>query len=161
MAWCLLFADGREGLAFGLFAAAALTDLIDGWLARTLNAPSGWGDLLDPLADKMLYSVSWVALGLRGWAPWWLVWPSLLRHAIVAAVWLLSRRRGLEWPASVAGQLTASFEGTALGLLLFHGPFLEVHWPTVGVVTGCIGLALSIGSALGYVLLGPRQPAPQ
>lgn len=141
--------------AFWLFVVAMLTDLIDGWLARQLGADPELGALLDPLADKLIVGCSWLALGLRGWAPWWLVLPSLLRDLLVAGIWRLLRGRGVLWRPSKLGQVATSYEGTAIGILLFHGPWNGVHWPSVGVGVGFFALALSLGSAVAYGLTGP------
>src|ERR1700688_4130883 len=56
-----------ERWAFWAFVVAALTDFVDGWLARRLNATSLWGAILDPIADKVL--VCGVILGLLTLGP--------------------------------------------------------------------------------------------
>ena len=60
-----LILDGRlgvRGLAFGLFAFAAITDWLDGYLARRWNVLSKLGQMLDPIADKLLITGSLLAL---------------------------------------------------------------------------------------------------
>lgn len=61
--------------AFGLFLAAATTDLLDGWLARRLGCASNLGVFLDPLADKVFANVLLVYLAARrpDWVPLWIV----------------------------------------------------------------------------------------
>jgi len=54
------------------FAAAAATDFLDGFLARRLNATSTIGGELDPIADKILLSGSFLVLAFTGAIPWWL-----------------------------------------------------------------------------------------
>lgn len=154
IAWMVLVSD-HTWLAFWVFVVLMLTDLIDGWLARQVGADPRLGALLDPLADKLIVGCSWLALGLRGWAPWWLVAPSLLRDVLVAAIWRVLRGRGVIWTPSKLGQIATSYEGTAIGILLFHGPWNGVHWPSVGVAIGVCALALSLGSAVAYALTGP------
>jgi CDP-diacylglycerol--glycerol-3-phosphate 3-phosphatidyltransferase len=155
--WLILWAN-QPFAAFWVFILAALTDLIDGWLARRWNADPEIGALIDPLADKLLVSCAWISLLWVGWAPWWLAFPSLLRDAIVAAVWAYYRRRGVRWGASAMGQLMVSYEGTCIGILLFHGPWLGVHWPSVGVGVGFFGLSLSVLSGIAYLIQGPPPP---
>ncbi|HMV66500.1 MAG TPA: CDP-alcohol phosphatidyltransferase family protein [Myxococcota bacterium] len=155
----LVLVIDRPWPAFWLFTFAMLTDLIDGWLARQVGADPELGALLDPLADKLIVGCSWLALGLRGWAPWWLVLPGLLRDVIVAGIWRLVRGRGVLWRPSKLGQVATSYEGTAIGILLFHGPWNGVHWPSVGVAVGVCALALSLGSAVAYAITGPPEGA--
>lgn len=154
VAW-LLLVEMKAYAAFWLFILAMLTDLVDGWLARKLGADPRIGALLDPLSDKILVGCAWGALWAVGWAPWWLVVPSLLRDLVVATVWQLARGKGRQWEASAWGQVMVSFEGTSIGILLFHGPYLGVHWPSVGVALGIMGLALSMLSVVDYLVRGP------
>jgi len=133
-----------------------LTDRVDGWLARRLGAVSRLGQLLDPLADKLLIATTWLTLGLVGWAPWWLAGLMLARDVAVGVGWLALGRPA--WPASMVGRLKVSFEGVALPVLLFRQPWLDVHWPSVGLVIGAIALVLSVGSALSYLRLALQAP---
>lgn len=59
-------------IAFVIFAIAGATDFLDGFLARSLNQYSLLGTYLDPIADKMLMSVSYISLGVIGLIPAWL-----------------------------------------------------------------------------------------
>jgi cardiolipin synthase len=72
--WLIL--EGRYNSAFWLFAAAGLSDLIDGVIARRFNAVTRFGTVLDPIADKLLMTFTLIALAIAGHAPWWL--PALL-----------------------------------------------------------------------------------
>jgi phosphatidylglycerophosphate synthase len=156
VAWLLLDGDHPRA-AFWLFAVAASTDLFDGALAKWLGSDRRLGAMLDPLADKLLGGCTWIALLLCGWAPWWLVVPLLARDLVVGIGWWVSRSRGLTWQASRLGQVATSYEGASLGILLFHGPLGGIHWPSVGVVVGLCGLALSLVSALAYATSRPPE----
>ena len=151
VAWLLLM-QGAPRIAFWVFAVAALTDLFDGWLARTVGGgATELGAWLDPLSDKVLVGFSWAGLLAVGWAPWWLAAPMLARNLFVGlAWWFVGDHRGKRIPSSALGQVMASFEGTSIGLLLFHGPWGLVHWPSVGVWVGLISLLLSAASLVGY-----------
>src|SRR5512142_429807 len=61
------------GQALAIVLAAAVTDGLDGLLARRLHAESRFGAYLDPIADKALLSASYLAFGISGAVPWWLV----------------------------------------------------------------------------------------
>ncbi len=64
---------GRHTAALVLFACAALTDGLDGMLARRFGQTTSVGAFLDPIADKLLLSGVYVALAIAGSVPWWLV----------------------------------------------------------------------------------------
>jgi len=65
--------DGRHFLALALFAGAAVTDLLDGAVARRFRLATPVGAWLDPVVDKCLLSGVFLALACAGTVPWWLV----------------------------------------------------------------------------------------
>ncbi len=69
----LAILEGRHTLALALFAGAALTDLLDGAVARRFRLATPAGAWLDPVADKCLLSGVFLALAGAGTVPWWLV----------------------------------------------------------------------------------------
>jgi len=157
VAW-LLVAHEANLVAFWVFLFAIVTDLLDGWVARLLDAFHPAGLWLDPLSDKVLTDSCWIALGWAGFAPVWLCAAMVTRDVLVMSVWAFVWARGLElqWTPRPVGQVMVSFEGVALCVLLFHGPWLNTHWPTVGTVLGIIALVLSVISMLEYALAGPE-----
>lgn len=79
VAWRLWEHD-VEG-AFWLFLAAAVTDLLDGYLARLLRQQSAFGAMLDPVADKVMLLTCLTFLSLTGLLPMWLLWLLLIRDS--------------------------------------------------------------------------------
>ncbi|MFK7928686.1 MAG: CDP-alcohol phosphatidyltransferase family protein [Myxococcota bacterium] len=146
----LVVVGGLDELAFAVFLIAIVTDLIDGWLARFLGATSDLGTILDPLADKLLIGGTWLTLGVMGWVPWWLAGAMLLRDGLVVFGWLLSRSRAHK--PHLAGRLMVSVEGVALPILLFRNEWMQVHWPSVGLLLGLISLLLGAISGGVYVM---------
>jgi cardiolipin synthase len=69
--WRIVAGDSRQAL--GLLAAAALTDFLDGFAARVTKSQSHFGELLDPVADKVLLSGVFLALAYTGAVPVWFV----------------------------------------------------------------------------------------
>jgi len=65
--------QGRHTAALALFALAALSDGLDGLLARRLGQTTKAGAYLDPIADKVLLSGVYISLAIAGSLPWWLV----------------------------------------------------------------------------------------
>jgi len=77
--------EGDVQRAFLLFVAAALTDLLDGNLARLLNQRSVLGAWLDPIADKLMLLTTTTMLCLTGLLPLWLLWVVAVRDGIILA----------------------------------------------------------------------------
>jgi cardiolipin synthase len=91
-AWLLLI--GRDTASLAVFAAAGLSDLLDGYVARRWGFTSRFGAWLDPAADKLLMILLLMVLLYLGKAPWWLVLLVVAGDAAIALgatiVWMLS-----------------------------------------------------------------------
>jgi cardiolipin synthase (CMP-forming) len=85
----LLILYGHHGAAFLLVLVAGLSDGMDGLLARKLGQQTTLGTYLDPIADKLLMTSSFVALGVAGQIPLWLVILVLSRDVIILATVLV------------------------------------------------------------------------
>lgn len=83
VAWHLW--QGEVELAFWVFVAAAVTDLLDGNLARLLNQRTVLGAWLDPIADKLMLLTTVTMLCLTDLLPMWLLWTVLIRDAVILA----------------------------------------------------------------------------
>jgi CDP-diacylglycerol--glycerol-3-phosphate 3-phosphatidyltransferase len=158
-----LLYGGSNFVAFWLFIASIATDLLDGFAARRLGVTDNpMGKWLDPFCDKVLTDSVWLALWWIDFAPGWLACTIVIRDLIVITAWCICRVKGLAWERpSPIGQVAVAFEGVAVSVLLFHGPWLTVHWPSVGVVLGAITLVLTVFALIPYVRWGPTpiQPA--
>src|ERR1017187_2803472 len=96
----------RAFAALAIFAVAAATDVIDGYLARQFGAATAAGAFLDPIADKLLLTGVYIALALAGSVPWWLVGVIFARDLFIlasAAVALLATKLRA-FPPSVWGK---------------------------------------------------------
>jgi cardiolipin synthase (CMP-forming) len=81
---------GEVRIAFALFLAAGLSDLIDGFLAKRFGMATELGAYLDPLADKAMIVSIYVALGIMGAMPRWLVILVVSRDIMIVAAVILS-----------------------------------------------------------------------
>lgn len=79
--WLLL--AGQYDVTFWLFAAAAATDAIDGFIAKRMNMETQFGKVIDPLADKALLVSVYVTLGYLAYLPDWLVIMVVFRDALI------------------------------------------------------------------------------
>ena len=115
--------------AFIVFVAAALTDTVDGWVARRLGGVTAFGALADPLADKLLVVGTLASLALFGEIPWWIVAVITGREAIVTALRVVAvRRAGVVVSATVWGKLKTVSQIVAIAaviLPLTHGAFVD------------------------------------
>jgi cardiolipin synthase (CMP-forming) len=93
-----LLATGRFGWGLVLTAVVGSTDWVDGWLARRTGQVSRLGQLLDPLADRLLIASVAIALLVQGVLPWLAVVLLVARDLILLCGWPLLKRRGIEPP---------------------------------------------------------------
>jgi cardiolipin synthase len=130
IAWLIVAGHARTALY--LLVAAGLTDVADGVVARRFGWTSASGAYLDPLADKVLAAGVFLALGVAGAVPWWLVvivfGRDVLILATAGAFLAFSRVRGFE--PSVWGKISTVCQvttaGFAIGNLAY--PHLGVGW---------------------------------
>lgn len=90
--------DGHAVLAFAVFVIAGLTDGLDGFIAKKWNLSSRLGAYLDPLADKALLVSIFIALGVTGAIPVWLVVAVVARDALILAAVVVSSLMGQTLP---------------------------------------------------------------
>jgi cardiolipin synthase (CMP-forming) len=104
-----LMARREYGPLIPWFIAIAVTDSLDGYLARRWNASSPAGAYLDPLADKLLLSGSFLVLALTGGIDWWIAAVVLGRDALIllGAGILYMRKASREFPPSMWGKLSS------------------------------------------------------
>jgi cardiolipin synthase len=144
VAWRLAVHDVQG--AFWLFAAAALTDLLDGNLARLLNQRSVLGAWLDPIADKVMLLTTLSMLCLTDLLPMWLLWVVLVRDLVILAGAEGYRRLtgGLDVRPTLSGKLAIALEfllvsftladlALHLGLDHFIEPFAQATAAVVAV----------------------------
>jgi len=142
----------RFRLALAVFFVAAATDGLDGLAARRLNLQTRLGAYLDPIADKLLLSASYLALGVCGAVPWWLVIlifaRDLLILAMAAAALLFSRHR--DFPPSIWGKISTALQILAAVATLTKGAFGLTRLPLAPFFW--IAAAATIWSGAGYIL---------
>ncbi|GAA2134776.1 CDP-diacylglycerol--glycerol-3-phosphate 3-phosphatidyltransferase [Actinomadura napierensis] len=139
----LLFLDGtgwRIG-AFAVFAAASVTDKIDGDLARARGLVTDFGKIADPIADKALIGAALVSLSVLGELWWWVTVVIMVREIGITLMRFVVIRYGVI-PASKGGKLKTMLQVFAIGFYILPGPLDYLRWVTMGaalivtVVTG-------------------------
>lgn len=127
-----------ERWAFCAFVIAALTDFLDGWLARRLHATTVWGAILDPIADKVL--VCGVILGLLTLGPNAAVAiPAaliLFREFTVSALREVAAGKGVTLPVTLLAKWKTTLQLTALGAELLVACWAAFSLPGDPAVLG-------------------------
>lgn len=134
--------------ALSLFVIAALTDLLDGFIARMTNQKTALGQFLDPLADKFLLVSSFILFSVQGWIPLWLTITVISRDLIVVIGWfllyLLTHRVKIE--PVMLGKTAIALQLITLALVLIGInlsstiPQLEALFVVTAAVTGISGI---------------------
>lgn len=137
-----LSSDGR-GLALVLFSVAALSDALDGWLARRSHIATEHGALLDPLADKALVVMTLAGLALVRAVPLELAAAIAMRELVVTALRVRRYRAGEHPPTSSTAKLKTALELCGLAVLIVARP----PAPLAAVGVALLAAALVIGLA--------------
>jgi cardiolipin synthase len=83
--------EGNNALALGLFVIAAVSDGLDGYLAKRFGWTSQLGKVLDPLADKLLLVTVFITASWLGLVPWWLAAAAIARDVMIGLGALIFR----------------------------------------------------------------------
>ena len=138
--WLILVPEA-DGWAFVVLALSAVTDYLDGMIARALGQISRLGQLLDPIADRLYIAATLLGLAIRAIIPWWLVVVLLGRDLVLAVVLALLKRRGITG-------LPVHFLGKAATFCLLFGlPLLLLGAGASGTGLGLPELARDLGWA--------------
>ncbi len=149
----------RYDIALGILIFAALTDMLDGILARSLNQKTALGAYLDPIADKLLLSSSVVVLALNHKISWWLATLIISRDVIllVSAAVILVVVGYRPFPPSIYGKLTTAFQI----MLVFAVVSLGIRdWPWLSHVRNIIAYlvtAFTVFSGFHYCFTVARR----
>lgn len=112
------FGVSQQLLGVGLFLAAALTDFLDGYIARRRGQVTTLGTLLDPLADKLLISAAFISLVENRLAPAWAVVIIIARELAVSGLRAIAAAEGFTIAASKMGKLKMAAQVVAITLLI-------------------------------------------
>lgn len=135
-----------------IFIAAALTDMLDGKIARKYDLVTNFGKLMDPLADKLLVMSALVCLVELGSVPGWMVIVILAREFAVTGLRQVAASEGIVIAAGTTGKIKTITQMIAIPLLLLD------NWPCryIGVpldqIFLWIAVAMTIISGVEYII---------
>jgi CDP-diacylglycerol--glycerol-3-phosphate 3-phosphatidyltransferase len=137
-------------LAGILFSAAAITDYFDGYLARQKGMVTNLGKVMDPVADKLLVSSTFIMLASLGWVPAWMVCIIIGRELAVSGLRNLMAQNKEDVSASNLGKYKTGFQIAAAIPLLIHYPFLWLNTQAIGAFFIWGALIFTLWSGIDY-----------
>lgn len=149
--------------AFYTFVLAGFTDGLDGWLARHFNWKSFFGSFVDPLADKLLVTSSFISLALIGALPWWLVVLVFLRDVsislgIIAWYWFIKQK--LDFEPTRLSKLNTTFQLTLVTMCLFKLAYFTFPNYLIDFLIAMTAITTSI-TYLDYMRIWAKKAWPK
>ncbi|MBI5898376.1 MAG: CDP-diacylglycerol--glycerol-3-phosphate 3-phosphatidyltransferase [Rhodocyclales bacterium] len=140
-------------IATTAFLVAAITDWIDGWLARKLNQISAFGAFLDPVADKLMVAAALVMLVKLDRADAILAFVIIGREIAISALreWMAHIGARKSVAVSLIGKLKTIAQMTAIPMLLWHAPIGPLNIVWLGTLALWVAALLTLWS-MGYYL---------
>lgn len=139
-----------KAIALVFFVLAAITDKVDGYLARKTKTVTVLGSFLDPIADKILVNLAFLALTVQGVVPVWVFAVVLVRDLLVNGLRMFAAKNRTVLDASVLGKFKTTFQIVALGVILF-GLIVDIELVAViGNILLYISLVMTVVSGAGY-----------
>ena len=140
---------GSYQYALILFLAAAITDILDGLIARMKKQTTDFGSILDPVADKFLMLTSFIVMSVYGWIPKWLTITVISRDLIVVTGWLIlyfvTHNKKVE--PGILGKAANFFQFCLIGLIL-----ISINTKNASFVPGSYLIAVAALTAASGVL---------
>lgn len=157
--WALL-QDGGDDVtwrlvAVAVFGVAAITDRLDGYLARKNDLVTDLGKILDPIADKVLIGTALVLLSALGELWWWVTIAILARELGITLMRMVILRY-VVMPASRGGKLKTVLQSVAIPILLLPLDHLPTFVGWVGTVAMGAALVVTLATGVDYALQGWR-----
>ena len=148
-----LTATEQNFVATAAFLVGAVTDWVDGWLARKLNQTSAFGAFLDPVADKLMVAAALVMLVELNRANAMLAFIIIGREIAISALreWMARIGAAKSVAVSMVGKLKTIAQMTAIPMLLWHTPIGPINIQLVGTLSLWIAALLTLWSMVYYL----------
>ena len=148
----LLFYMGRgyQLLTALLFLGAAVTDTLDGYLARRRGMVTTMGKFLDPLADKLLVVTTLIALIPAREIPVWMVIVIVGREIAITGLRGIAVSQDLIISASTLGKYKTVFEAASIFFLILDGSYFFINFRPIGLVLLWVALGIAVISGVDY-----------
>lgn len=138
-----------------IFGVAAITDWIDGWVARRFGQTSRFGEFLDPVADKLMVSIVLVML-VQAEASWFedvIAMIIIGREITISALreWMATIGERANVGVSMAGKVKTTLQMFGIGLMVYHNTLFGIPIYTVGFVLLVMAAIMTIWSMVIYL----------
>ena len=140
----------HEIIAGVIFIIAALSDLVDGKIARRFNLVTNFGKFMDPLADKLLVQSALLCFVANGLLPAWIAIVIMSREFIISGFRLVAADKGIVIAAGYMGKLKTVFQMVMSVMLIFH--FSHPVWLVTEQIFIWGSLILTIVSLVDYFI---------
>lgn len=152
-------APNQNLVATIIFVAAAITDWLDGWLARRLNQTSAFGAFLDPVADKLMVAAALIILVQLARVDAIIALVIIGRELTVSALreWMAKIGKSRSVAVSFLGKVKTTSQMIAIPLLLYHDRIGAFSPQRVGTWLIYIAAALTLVSMLYYLKMALPQ----
>jgi CDP-diacylglycerol--glycerol-3-phosphate 3-phosphatidyltransferase len=145
----LIFGIRKELVGAAIFAVASLTDWLDGYLARRRKQITPLGQMIDPIADKLLISAAFISLVQIDLAPAWMVVVIIGREFAITGLRSIAYARGVAMPASSLGKIKMVAQVIAILLLILGQDHLQGFF-VLGQVALWVVLVTAVVSGVDY-----------
>ena len=143
----VLLLAGFNWISLAIFVIAALTDLIDGKIARKYGLITNFGKFMDPLADKLLVCSALICLIQLERIPAWIVIVIIAREFIISGFRLIASDNGVVIAANMWGKYKTTFQMIMVILMIANIPVLQL----LTDIVMWIATALTVISLIDYV----------
>ncbi|GAB6088176.1 CDP-diacylglycerol--glycerol-3-phosphate 3-phosphatidyltransferase [Alkaliphilus crotonatoxidans] len=138
-------------IAAGIFIIAAITDTLDGYIARKKNMITNFGKFMDPLADKLLVSAALISLVQMGRLSAWVVVVIIAREFTISILRAVAAAEGVVIAASWWGKAKTITQIIAIIFLLLNNfPFRYINFP-FDIIMMYVAVAFTIISGVDYL----------
>jgi cardiolipin synthase len=154
----------KNWTAMTIFSVAALTDWLDGYLARLWGEVSAFGAFLDPVADKLMVAAALIMLVWLGRAAPYLAMIIIGREIAISALreWMAQLGQSRSVAVAFIGKVKTVAQMTAIIALLLHEPLIPgVSTPLIGTVALWLAALLTLWSMIHYLKLAAPHIRPE
>lgn len=156
MFFLLLDINYGQYIAGIIFVVAALTDMLDGHIARSRNLITTFGKFMDPLADKLLVSAALISLVELDKVPAWIVVIIIAREFAITGLRVLAASGGITIAASWWGKVKTITQMIAIVLILFNNyPFIIFNIP-LDKITIYLATIFTVISGIDYIYVNRK-----
>ena len=138
------------------FVLASITDFVDGRLARKNKQVTTLGEFLDPLADKMLVNLTFLALVVLEQVPVWMFGVILIRDFMIDGLRMMTSSKGIALAAGKIGKIKTTVQMVTITSILVNLIFVNEVWGIINIILLYVVVLLTVWSGADYLYKGRK-----